>query len=120
MNDIDKSQLIAAVATRLKVRLDENDPAFLLVELNRMILDQAVRDVLEESRRHISRIAREAPDPAWAEHFARLVAKHLAATPGPAQGPAPPAPVWPTIFALAVTAFASGCLAGLVSVRGIP
>lgn len=50
MSNIDKSRLIAAVAARLKIRLDKNDPAFVLVELNPPVLNQTVRDLIEKVR----------------------------------------------------------------------
>ena len=50
MNDLDKSRLIATIAARLKIRLDEDDPAFVLVELNRLVLDQTVRDAMRRVR----------------------------------------------------------------------
>ncbi len=49
MSQIDKTQLIAAIAARLKVRLDERDPAFILVELNRLVLEEAVACALKEA-----------------------------------------------------------------------
>jgi hypothetical protein len=81
MTDIDKSRLIAAIATRLKIRLDENDPAFVLVELNRLVLDQAVQDVLQKVRDIESRLTtRPDFDPHAAEEFATVVARRLAAS----------------------------------------
>jgi len=46
MSDPDRSHLIAAVAARLKIRLDEDDPAFVIIELNRLILGEIVKDAL--------------------------------------------------------------------------
>jgi|SRR5450631_1571805 hypothetical protein len=78
MNDIDKSRLIGEIATRLKVRLDENDPAFLLVELNRMILDQVVRDVVVRVRELESRLINwPALDARVARQLATALADHL-------------------------------------------
>lgn len=44
LNDETLSRLIGAVAARLKIRLDEADPAFVIVEINRLILAQVLRD----------------------------------------------------------------------------
>jgi hypothetical protein len=41
---VDKRKMIGAIAERLGIRLDENDPAFVLVELNRLALEEAGRD----------------------------------------------------------------------------
>ena len=90
MTEIDKSRLIAAVAARLKIRLDENDPAFVLVELNRLILDQTVRDVLEKVRDIESRLTTSpGRDPQAAEKFAALIADRLAKDVSP-KATAPP------------------------------
>ena len=45
---MDKGKMIAAIVERLKVRLDEDDPAFVLVELNRLALEQTARTVVEQ------------------------------------------------------------------------
>lgn len=42
---MDKAKLIAAIVERHKVRLDEDDPAFILVDLNQIVLNEAVKDI---------------------------------------------------------------------------
>jgi hypothetical protein len=39
MNEAEKDYVIAALAVRAKVRIDKNDPAFILVELNHIVLE---------------------------------------------------------------------------------
>ena len=40
--------MVALVAERLKVRIDEDDPAFVLVELNRLALEETARAVVDQ------------------------------------------------------------------------
>lgn len=40
--------MVAIVAERLKIRLDEDDPAFVLVELNRLALEETAAAVVDE------------------------------------------------------------------------
>ena len=74
MTDLEKSRLIAAIAARLKIRLDENDPAFVLVELNRLVLDQTVRDALRRVR-ELGPIRPKPRGEEFAREFAALVAQ---------------------------------------------
>ena len=78
MIDADKTRLIAAVAARLKIRLDENDPAFVIVELNRLVLEQTVRDALQRVREFGPALQRRPGDQATAD-FAALVAQRVVA-----------------------------------------
>lgn len=45
---MDKSEMIGEIARRMNIRLDLDDPAFILVELNRLMLESAGKD-LEQS-----------------------------------------------------------------------
>jgi hypothetical protein len=47
---LDVKQLIAEVAARNGIRIDADDPAFCLVTLNQLVLEQAAREVVEEIR----------------------------------------------------------------------
>jgi capsular polysaccharide biosynthesis protein len=60
MTDIKTSQLIDAIYAKLKIRLGENDPAFVLVELNRLILTQAIREALNIVKEHHEKLVKEA------------------------------------------------------------
>ena len=86
MNDLDKSRLIATIAARLKIRLDEDDPAFVLVELNRLVLDQTVRDAMRRVR-ELGPVRRQPKSEEVAKEFAALVAQSLNA-----KLPKPPTP----------------------------
>jgi len=78
MADVDRARLIAAIATRLQIRLDEDDPAFVIVELNRLILDQAVRDVLGSVRDTRGAITTPpCPDYRWVEAIASMVTERV-------------------------------------------
>ena len=59
MTDIKTSQLVDAIYAKLKIRLGENDPAFVLVELNRLILTQAIREALNIVREHHEKLVNE-------------------------------------------------------------
>ena len=105
MTDLEKSRLIAAIAARLKIRLDENDPAFVLVELNRLVLDQTVRDAL----RRVREFGPIRPPPRgeeFAREFAALVAQGVVA-----RLPKPEKPVRPGPNLLAWTAALGSILA---------
>lgn len=54
---MDKGKMIAAVVERLKIRLDEDDPAFVLVELNRLALEETVAQLLDQFDGTLSKIA---------------------------------------------------------------
>ncbi|MCX8016898.1 MAG: hypothetical protein N2690_03185 [Rhodocyclaceae bacterium] len=45
---MDKGKMIAAIVERMKVRLDEDDPAFVLVELNRLALEATAKAVVDQ------------------------------------------------------------------------
>ena len=45
---MNQRQLIAAVTEKLNIKLDENDPAFVLVELNRLALDEAGQHIIDQ------------------------------------------------------------------------
>jgi len=45
---LDRTKMVAAIAARLKVRLDEDDPAFVLVELNRLALEEAAASLVDQ------------------------------------------------------------------------
>lgn len=45
---LDRGKLVAAVVERLNVRLDQDDPAFVLVELNRLALEETAKTVVQE------------------------------------------------------------------------
>jgi len=45
---VDKGKMIAAIVERLKIRLDEDDPAFILVELNKLALEESVKNLVEQ------------------------------------------------------------------------
>ena len=76
MTDLEKSRLIAAIAARLKIRLDEDDPAFVLVELNRLVLDQTVRDALQRVR-DLGPIRSPSNGEELAKEFAAFVAQSV-------------------------------------------
>jgi len=79
MTEADQIRLIAAVATRLRIRLDADDPAFVLVELNRLILDQTVRDVVERVQQVGAQIATTfALDPRTAQALAIATSDRIA------------------------------------------
>ena len=44
---MDRARMVALVTERLKVRLDEDDPAFVLVELNRLALEETASIVVD-------------------------------------------------------------------------
>ena len=100
MNDLDKSRLIATIAARLKIRLDEDDPAFVLVELNRLVLDQTVRDALQRVRELWPLRAQPSRSEEFATEFAALVAQNVVAKLPKAE---PPARSGPNLFAWAAT-----------------
>lgn len=56
---MDKAQLIAAIVAKHKVRLDEDDPAFLLVDLNQMALEATVAGIFEKKEALLARIESE-------------------------------------------------------------
>lgn len=58
---MNRRQMIAAVTEKLNIKLDENDPAFVLVELNRLALDEAGRHIIDQLEGIPDRI-REAVD----------------------------------------------------------
>jgi len=78
MTEAEKTRLIASIAARLKVRLDEDDPAFVLVELNRLVLEQTVRDALQRVRELGPVPQRGVSDQAKSD-FAALVAQSVVA-----------------------------------------
>ncbi|WP_131421460.1 hypothetical protein [Comamonas thiooxydans] len=45
---MNKGQIISSIVERFKVRLDEDDPAFILVEMNRMALLDTCKAIVEE------------------------------------------------------------------------
>lgn len=45
---MNKGQIIASIVERFKVRLDEDDPAFILVEMNRMALLETGKAIVSE------------------------------------------------------------------------
>lgn len=45
---LDRGKLVAAVVERLNVRLDQDDPAFVLVELNRLALAETAQAAVKE------------------------------------------------------------------------
>jgi hypothetical protein len=45
---MNQRQMIAAVTEKLNIKLDENDPAFVLVELNRLALDEAGQHIIDQ------------------------------------------------------------------------
>ena len=47
MTDEKRARLIATVAESLNIRIDEDDPGFVIVELNKLILDQSIRQILQ-------------------------------------------------------------------------
>jgi hypothetical protein len=84
MSNIAKSRLISEIAARLQIRLDEDDPAFVIVELNRMILDQAVRTVFQTMReRKFAATGASSPDLQLAEEIATRVAERVNANLAP-------------------------------------
>ena len=105
MTDLEKSQLIAAIAARLKIRLDENDPAFVLVELNRLVLDETVRDALQRLR-ELGPIRPRPRGEEFAKEFADLVAQSVVAK--FSRPPGTPVWVWAAalVCAFTVTLFA--------------
>ena len=105
MTDLDKSRLIAAIAARLKIRLDEDDPAFVLVELNRLVLDQTVRDALQRVRQ-LGAVRPQPRGEEFAREFADLVAQSVVA-----KLPKPEAPARKAPKALAWTAALGSVLA---------
>ena len=40
--------MVAAIVERLKVRLDEDDPAFVLVELNKLALEETAQALVDQ------------------------------------------------------------------------
>jgi hypothetical protein len=86
MSDDGRTRLIGAIAARLKIRLDEDDPAFVQVELTRLVLDQILGDAITRIAPLLQRIEqllhrieqlRLPDDAALAEVVAALVAKEL-------------------------------------------
>jgi hypothetical protein len=63
MNEAEKDYVIAALAVRAKVRIDKNDPAFILVELSRIVLDQFMRDAVRNLKDLVPPVKR--PARAW-------------------------------------------------------
>jgi len=57
MVDDNRARLIAAIASRMKILIDEDDPAFVIVELNRLMMDQAIRDLIQTLRAMEGRIS---------------------------------------------------------------
>jgi len=45
---VDKGKMVAAIVERLKVRLDEDDPAFVLVELNKLALEETAQALVDQ------------------------------------------------------------------------
>lgn len=45
---MDRRQLIAAIVERVGVKLDHNDPAFILVELNHLALEESAKKVADQ------------------------------------------------------------------------
>ena len=107
MNEADKSRLITAIFARLKIRLGENDPAFVLVELNSLILEQTIRTSLQRIAELEARLSRQADPAIAAEEIATLVVERLAKVPTPNQAVAKPRPrlsafAWIAAFTSAV------------------
>ena len=48
---IDVERLLAEAVTQHGIRLDRNDPAVVLVTLNRLVLEEAAKSIMEEIRR---------------------------------------------------------------------
>jgi len=44
---MDRSKLIAALVERLEVKIDQDDPAFVLVELNALVFEELVQPLLD-------------------------------------------------------------------------
>jgi hypothetical protein len=47
---LEVKQLIAEVAARNGIRIDEHDPAFCLVTINQLVLEETARDIVDEIR----------------------------------------------------------------------
>lgn len=43
---MDKQKLIAEIVHRFDIKLDHDDPAFILVELNRLVLEDSAQKVI--------------------------------------------------------------------------
>jgi hypothetical protein len=63
MNAEEKRQIIAALVERTGVRLDEDDPAIVLVELNRLMLERSANDAAEK----LTLVAKQFVDAATAQ-----------------------------------------------------
>jgi hypothetical protein len=60
MNEAEKDYVIAALAVRAKVRIDKNDPAFILVELSRIVLEQFMKDAVQNLKELVPPVKRPA------------------------------------------------------------
>jgi hypothetical protein len=114
----EKSRLIAAIAVSLKIRLDEDDPAFVVVELNRLILEQTIRSAIRQIQGVRPSPQAKCEAPAAAE-IARLVAGELGARSTQQANASGSATIWFRVTALS-TALAVLILAYLLGRSGIP
>lgn len=81
MVDDYRARMTAAVAARLNILLDEDDPAFVIVELNRLMLEQAIRELLQAFRAMETRLANfPPPAPPVGAAFAEDIAKSISAS----------------------------------------
>ncbi len=105
---MDMNRLMAEAITRHGVKLDANDPAMVIVTLNRLMLEEAVHEVADEIRKAASEfeVAGERLQKGVGTALAREVARN-------GKGGAPGTHVqWLRIAFAAVAAFAFGLIVG--------
>ena len=61
---MERREMIAEITRRFDIKLDENDPAFVLVELNRLAMNEAGHHVLDQLER-IPELVDEALKQSW-------------------------------------------------------
>jgi hypothetical protein len=54
MVHIDRKRLVAEMASRYGIRMDDNDPALAIVSLNQLALEETVRSVCEQLRARVA------------------------------------------------------------------
>lgn len=47
-SEVDRGKMVAAIVERMKVRLDEDDPAFVLIELNKLALESTANAIVDQ------------------------------------------------------------------------